>query len=681
MTAGDSLLRHMLQTLPDLKTHIYFKATLTALSHAMEDLVLAQGRLPAASRRPLVIASFQQERFYRQEAQRYGRIAQVTDQVYVLAAPETSFTEGSGAKSPRHIALNPDHELAQEWHLVIVGPGYSACLVCQEIQPNLGSVALDIARQFRGFWTFDPLVTRQAASYLLAHIQGDRPDLATLVRQAQKRYRLPELGVAALPAARPQAKSPLQDAQLFADRLVTYLQASQYKQVKAFDRVAEREQQERLVNASLAAIRQVLRPEEVLAVTAQQMAQLVGRDRILLYRLTRQPLASPSPLPAPAVHGLEAEALQPGMPALLGQRWQLASHDLFQERLSQGQLVAIADITQDSGLAAHPDLQERLAQAQIQAALLVPICHQQGWIAVMELHQSRSHLWSRDERRLVESIAPQIGLALAQAESYVNLQRLNQQLTELKQTQNNLVAIVGHELRTPLSTIQVCLESLGSEFDMPWAARRSMVEIALADAGRLNKLIQDFLLLSRLESDLVPWQIEALDLAESIAFALGHLQSSLQLPSPPMVQVELPAQLPLAIADQDALFQILSKLLENACKFTPPTGSIRVSAQVIEQVIQPSTQPAPMLEVLITDTGRGIEPTQLEAIFEQFHQEEGFLQRSVGGVGLGLAICRQLARRLGGWLWATSQGRDQGSEFHLTLPVRVEVPVRVDVRY
>jgi signal transduction histidine kinase len=75
--------------------------------------------------------------------------------------------------------------------------------------------------------------------------------------------------------------------------------------------------------------------------------------------------------------------------------------------------------------------------------------------------------------------------------------------------------------------------------------------------------------------------------------------------------------------------------------------------------------------VQIADTGRGIESDQLETIFDQFHQEEGFLRRAVGGAGLGLAICRQLARQLGGRIWATSQGKGSGSQFYVTVPVLV----------
>lgn len=249
----------------------------------------------------------------------------------------------------------------------------------------------------------------------------------------------------------------------------------------------------------------------------------------------------------------------------------------------------------------------------------------------------------------------------------MNLQQLNQQLIDTKQTQINLIAIVGHELRTPLSTIQICLESLEEEPNMPLKYQQSMVKTALTDSERLRKLIQDFLLLSRLESKLTTWQLEPLDVSDSIAFAITHLQTASQPRLLPTLIVEVPPELPLAIADGEALFQLLSKLLDNACKFTPPTGTVTLKVKTVTAFQKP-LQSQPMLEIEIVDTGCGIEPYQLETIFERFHQAENFLQRAVGGTGLGLAICRQLVEQIGGQIWAMSQGKDKGSQFYITLP-------------
>jgi DICT domain-containing protein/nitrogen-specific signal transduction histidine kinase len=634
MKNSQSLLPELLQSFPELRAQVYFKATLTAISHAMEDLVLA------GAEQPLVIANFQQERYYRQEAGRYQRIAQQTDRVYVLAAPETDF---ASAPAPfATIGLEQTDELAQEWHLAIVGENYSACLICREYAAPVGAIDLDSARQFRGFWTFDPAISRRAAALLLQRIGDYRPDLASQIDREKQR------GIAEhLPL---QSTASL-SAELFVNRLVTYLQASQYRQVKAYRRIVGQERQERLINRFTATIRQAVTIDEILAVTIREVSQLFPQSRCRLSRSSE-----------------------------LATTEYLASHPHFQPLLNQGQIVSIADVSQDTGIQSHLDLQVKLAQSQIEACLLVPIFVGAGaqneqrrqCLGVLELYRSSPYLWSIADRDLLRSIAERVGIELLQVEAFSNLQQMNQQLSSLKQAQNNLIAIVGHELRTPLSTIQVCLESLDTEPDMPAAYQQSMVEIALTDSARLRKLIEDFLLLSRLDSNLTTWQMESINLADSLSIAVSHLQAAFQPRELPKIVMNLSPALPPIIADNEALFQLLSKLLDNACKFTPATGTITLKIAEVNTPTPMAKMPLqPMLEVEIADTGCGIEPDRLETIFERFHQEEGFLRRAVGGAGLGLSICRQLVRQLGGQIWATSQGKGQGSQFYVTLPVLV----------
>ena len=124
MSKSNSVLTELLKAFPTWRTQMYFKSSLTALSHAMEDQVMA------GSEKPLVVASFQKERFYRQEAHRYRRIGAKTNHVYVLAAPETEFKNSSGLYET--IAFSPQDRLAQEWHLVVIGKNYASCLICRE---------------------------------------------------------------------------------------------------------------------------------------------------------------------------------------------------------------------------------------------------------------------------------------------------------------------------------------------------------------------------------------------------------------------------------------------------------------------------------------------------------------------------------------------------------------------
>jgi DICT domain-containing protein/GAF domain-containing protein len=649
MMNSTSLLQDLLQVCPEVRAQVYFKSSLTALSHGIEDLVLM------GTERPLVIANFQQERFYRQETARYRRIAQRTDQVYVLAAPETDFASAPAPYAT--IGLDADDQLAQEWHLVVVGESYSACLICREYAGPIEANDLDSARQFRGFWTFDPEVTRQAALLLFQRISRYRPDLGEPIDRAKQRYHLTTVGEVLSPSL-----TTAGETQRFVDRIMIYLQASQYRQVKAYRRILGEEHRQRLVNQITAKLRQSLDADTILDVAIQEISTVFGPCRYLLYTV-------PLDAAAPLRRSIEPESkFSP-----LKSDWNLANHPLFKPILDRGDLISIADIRQDSGIQSHPALQRQLEQAHIQACLLAPVVDLQRCLGILELHQDCPYSWSLEDRELLMAIAAQVGIALLQAEAFANLQKLNQQLVTIKQTQSNLIAIVGHELRTPLSTIQVCLESLDSEPNMPLEFQKEMVDIALGDSERLRRLIEDFLLLSSLEGNLSTLQMEPIDLADAILLTISHLKAVTQLETLPTITVDFPKILPLAMADNEALFQLLSKILENACKFTPPTGTITVTVEEVQSLVSPQKAPTqPMLEVQISDTGRGIESAQLETIFDQFHQEEGFLQRAVGGAGLGLAICRQLALRLGGQIWATSQGRGEGSQFYVTVPVMID---------
>jgi DICT domain-containing protein/signal transduction histidine kinase len=637
MRTQNSLWQDLNRTLPHLRSRIYYKSTLTALSHAMEDLVLV------GTDQPLILANFQQERYYQQEARRYQRIARRTDKIYVLAAPESAFSSTSTPYNT--IALHPSDPLAQEWHLIIISQRYSACLVCQEFASPI-DVDIDSARQFKGIWTFDRAISLQAARLLFQKILVYRPELADQVQKVQQQYGLINTESVSNVILDNQGDRVIEhrileiDARLFTDRLVTYLQSSQYQQIKAYKTIATQERKERLINSITAAIRHSVKPEEIFSTTVRELGQIFRYCRCLLYRYgSNQPI--------------EYEYAIPGMDSLTGTTWALAAHPLFQSALSQRQTIAIADVTQDLGLQTALELKTQLQRWQVGACLLVPICYQQQILGILELHQTTAQVWQESDVSLMEAIATQVGVALIQAQAYDSLADLNQQLVDLERTQSNLIAIVGHELRTPLSTIQVCLESLSSDPDTPLEIQQIMLETALGDSERLRRLIQDFLTLSRLESGLASWQFEPISVPECLELALSSLNARL-----PKTKVSLPPDLPLVQADGDGLIEVFTKLLDNACKFTHTDGIISIEVSSVEG----------SLEISITDTGRGIEPDRLETIFERFYQSEGYLQRSVGGTGLGLAICRRIIHKWGGTIRAESRGKMQGSTFRFTIP-------------
>ncbi|MBD2021035.1 GAF domain-containing protein [Leptolyngbya sp. FACHB-36] len=646
MSNPTSVLEDLLHVSPDLRPQIYFKSSLTALSHAMEDQVLA-GRDA-----PLVIASFQRERFYRQEAHRYLRIAERTSQVYVLAAPEADFSNRSGDYET--IAFEPTDGLAHEWHLVVVGARYAACLICRERPPldkKQSSTDAEVptppdqARRFEGIWTFERPIVCQAAELLLDRIVGYRPEIADKVAQAKAQL-----------VGETQTGFNNVDPGPFTERLVTYLQAGQYKLLKAYRSIAAQERKERLVNSITSTIRRSLKPDEIFNVAVQELGQALRVCRCLLYHCK-----------ATDAHvTIEHEYRASEVESLMGQSWNLRDNPLFQAAVQRQEQVYVEDAQVDPWLLDNglelPAARSSVERWKIASWLMVPIVHQNRLLGMVELHNCgvTLHEWTPAELELVEAIATQIGVALIQAEAYANLEDLNQQLEALDLTRSNLIAITGHELRTPLSTIQVCLESLASEPDMPEELRQIMMQSALEDAERMRKLVQDFLTLSELESGRVKWHLEPLPLRECVDLALSSVRAR-QLHSPlPHISDHVPLELPLVQTDGEWLVEVLSKLLDNACKFTEPKGQVTIEAH---------SNGGRMLEVTVADTGRGIEPDRLEAVFDRFYQEEGALRRSAGGTGLGLAICRQIVTGLGGKIWAESDGKDRGSQFHFTVPI------------
>ncbi|MDB9453212.1 DICT sensory domain-containing protein [Dolichospermum circinale] len=654
MSISTSVLSDLLKSLPYLRPQLYFKASLTALSHAIEDQVLA-----ANLDQPLIIASFQKERFYRQEAHRYQRLGEKSKQVYVLSAPETEFAQA--ADDYEKIAFEPDDGLTQEWHLVVVADNYSSCLICREslgsqsknqhIPEMIPSLDMDTARRFEGIWTSEKGTCLKAAQLLLNRIKVYRPDLARKVDRVKQRFRIGEsFNKSGVNSSHEYACDI--DTDPFVQRLVTYLQASQYKLHKAYRSIAAQARKERLVNSISTAIRRSLDPREILEVAAQELGQQLQTCRCLIYR-------------AQSTDGkaiIEHEFLNSDVTSVLGQSWELQHNPLFQQVVERGEGVYVVDTQTDSQFKKSATLSKIVRQFGVRSWLIEPVLYQGRLLGIVELHHCHfpAHEWQPGEVDLVQAIATQIGAALIQAESFANLEELNQQLEALDRTRRNLIAITGHELRTPLSTIQVCLESLAVEPDMPRELQQVMLNTALSDSERMRKLVQDFLTLSNLESGRVEWHPESLTIQECVDLALSRLRTRSSQEKLPQIKIQIPQNLPLVRADGDWLVEVLAKLIDNACKFTPASGKITINAISTLQET---------LEVIISDTGRGIEPNCLEIVFDRFYQEEGALRRTTGGTGLGLAICRQIVNGWGGKIWAQSAGKDQGSQLHFTIPI------------
>jgi two-component system, OmpR family, phosphate regulon sensor histidine kinase PhoR len=228
------------------------------------------------------------------------------------------------------------------------------------------------------------------------------------------------------------------------------------------------------------------------------------------------------------------------------------------------------------------------------------------------------------------------------------------QVRRLETVRRDFISNISHELRNPLAALKALVETLrdGALYDGPMAER--FLTQMDAEVDSMTQMVRELLELSRIESGKVPLHLAPMAVADLLNPAVERLQPQAERAGLTMT-VDLPAGLPLVLADRERLQQVLSNLLHNAIKFTPPGGRIAVSAEPGEKVT-----------IVVRDSGVGIAAADLSRIFERFYKVDR--ARSSGGTGLGLAIAKHIVQAHGGQIWAESK-EGQGAVFRFTLPV------------
>ena len=249
--------------------------------------------------------------------------------------------------------------------------------------------------------------------------------------------------------------------------------------------------------------------------------------------------------------------------------------------------------------------------------------------------------------------------------------RIAAALREADKRKDEFLAILAHELRNPLAPLRNGLEALRLKpHDREAAAwARALMERQVA---QMVRLIDDLLDLSRVSrgrielkkerSDVTSLIHGALEICGSAVSAGGHTLT-LDLPDEP---------LPLS-CDPTRMVQVICNLISNAAKYTPTGGSIHVSARRVKEAA------AGLIEIAVRDTGVGIPADMLHRVFDMFTQVAQSLERSQGGLGIGLTLVKRLIEMHGGTVEARSEGRGKGSEFIVRLPEHAgaDLPPRV----
>lgn len=242
-------------------------------------------------------------------------------------------------------------------------------------------------------------------------------------------------------------------------------------------------------------------------------------------------------------------------------------------------------------------------------------------------------------------------------EDVTERRRAVQALRDNDRRKDEFLAMLAHELRNPLAPIRTVLEVL-RQLDAGDATTRWARDVIERQSEHLGRLVDDLLDVSRVTEGKISLRVAPLLLSEMVERALetsrpfidarGH-QVSVQLPPEP-VQLN---------GDVIRLSQLLANLLHNAAKYTPEGGKIEIDAHLEHGTVV----------IAVSDNGIGIAAHDLERVFELFEQTESTLERTQGGLGIGLTLARKLAERHGGRLVASSGGPGQGSCFSVTLPI------------
>jgi signal transduction histidine kinase len=234
--------------------------------------------------------------------------------------------------------------------------------------------------------------------------------------------------------------------------------------------------------------------------------------------------------------------------------------------------------------------------------------------------------------------------------------QMAEKLSEVEAMRRRLIGDVSHELRTPLTAIKGSMEGL---MDGVLPATPETFQQIHAEADRINRLVDDLQELSRVEARAYALDLRPVDLSSAVQTVTKRLAPQAEAKRIAL-DADLRPDLPLLLADEDRLVQVLTNLTGNALQYTPENGRVIISARRDQQEIRVSVQ----------DTGAGMSPEHLPHIFDRFYRVDASRsRREGGGSGIGLTIARALVEAHGGRIWAESAGEGQGSVFSFTIPV------------
>ncbi len=290
----------------------------------------------------------------------------------------------------------------------------------------------------------------------------------------------------------------------------------------------------------------------------------------------------------------------------------------------------------------------------------MPMITARGMVGVLGIKPRQpENILSSDQRMLLEGFANLSALAVERA-SLAETAAQSELLQNKEKLQTALLSSISHELRTPLASITGVLTSLeeseksGEEknrFDP--ATRIELIESATGQARQLNRLVENLLDMTRLEAGAIHLNRELADVQDLIGSVVNQMEE--RLCDHPL-RIHVDENIPPVSMDIMLIAQVLSNLLDNACKYSPLDSPIEISAQVMDEQVA----------IKIRDSGYGIPAEDLERVFDKFYRVQH--HALMVGTGLGLSICRGFVEAQGGRIWAENNP-DRGVTMTFTLPI------------
>lgn len=411
-------------------------------------------------------------------------------------------------------------------------------------------------------------------------------------------------------------------------------------------------EREHLLAAIALRIRRSLDLDTVLNSTVTEVRQLLQTDRVLIYRFE------------PDWSGvMEAESVGAGWKAVLETHLKdLCFITEHLDRYQQGCVQVIEDIYAIGLQSCHIEL---LSQFQVRANLVVPIVSRQRvWGLLIAQHCQSPREWQQVEVDLLKQLGDQVGVAVEHAEQHRQVQRCNaelklqmqqqiKELAKLDRLKEDFLKTLTHELRTPITSISLAAQTLETVLekntcpaDRKPAIVTELLDILHQECARETQLINNLLALTYLDAEPLPKPIDAIDLQAWVPSVVSLFEER-ALRQQQQIHLVEQGQLPTLTTDLAYLERILNELLTNACKFTPASERIIVSASASDRAVQLS----------ITSTGVEIAPEEQARLFDAFYRIQSSDPWQHGGTGLGLALVQKLVKRLGAAIYVLSENK------------------------